>query len=193
MKSICVFCGANAGTDPIYTQTATQLGEHIALHGYRLVYGAGNVGLMGVVADAVLQHGGKALGVIPEFLEKWEVAHYGLDELVLTNTMHERKAIMAEQADAFVALPGGYGTLDELFEILTWRQLKLHQKPIGLLNVKGYFDPLLSMVAQMEQEGFLKAENRALLIVETQIDTLFEQLQKQAVLLGASGLDTAKL
>lgn len=193
MKHICVFCGANTGSDPLYAQVATEVGRHIAEQHYTLVYGAGNVGLMGVIADAVMAHGGQATGVIPEFLQKWEVAHDNLDELIITQTMHERKAIMAERADAFVALPGGYGTLDELFEILTWRQLHLHQKPIGLLNVKGYFDPLLQMVDRMKEEGFLRAENHQLILSANTVGDLFAQLSQQATQLGSMAVDTSKV
>jgi uncharacterized protein (TIGR00730 family) len=193
MKHICVFCGANTGSDPLYVQVATEVGRYIAEQRYTLVYGAGNVGLMGVIADAVMAHGGQTTGVIPEFLQKWEVAHDNLDELIITQTMHERKAIMAERADAFVALPGGYGTLDELFEILTWRQLHLHQKPIGLLNVKGYFDPLLQMVDRMKEEGFLQAENHQLILSANTVGDLFAQLSQQAAQLGSLVVDTSKV
>jgi uncharacterized protein (TIGR00730 family) len=193
MKHICVFCGANTGSDPLYAQVATEVGRYIAEQHYTLVYGAGNVGLMGVIADAVMAHGGQTTGVIPEFLQKWEVAHDNLDELIITQTMHERKAIMAERADAFVALPGGYGTLDELFEILTWRQLHLHQKPIGLLNVKGYFDPLLQMVDRMKEEGFLQAENHQLILSANTVGDLFAQLSQQAAQLGSLVVDTSKV
>jgi uncharacterized protein (TIGR00730 family) len=193
MKHICVFCGANTGSNPLYAQVATEVGRYIAEQHYTLVYGAGNVGLMGVIADAVMAHGGQTTGVIPEFLQKWEVAHDNLDELIITQTMHERKAIMAERADAFVALPGGYGTLDELFEILTWRQLHLHQKPIGLLNVKGYFDPLLQMVDRMKEEGFLQAENHQLILSANTVGDLFAQLSQQAAQLGSLVVDTSKV
>lgn len=193
MKHICVFCGANTGSDPLYAQVATEVGRYMAEQHYTLVYGAGNVGLMGVIADAVMAHGGQTTGVIPEFLQKWEVAHDNLDELIITQTMHERKAIMAERADAFVALPGGYGTLDELFEILTWRQLHLHQKPIGLLNVKGYFDPLLQMVDRMKEEGFLQAENHQLILSANTVGDLFAQLSQLAAQLGSLVVDTSKV
>jgi hypothetical protein len=193
MKHICVFCGANTGSNPLYAQVATEVGRYMAEQHYTLVYGAGNVGLMGVIADAVMAHGGQTTGVIPEFLQKWEVAHDNLDELIITQTMHERKAIMAERADAFVALPGGYGTLDELFEILTWRQLHLHQKPIGLLNVKGYFDPLLQMVDRMKEEGFLQAENHQLILSANTVGDLFAQLSQQAAQLGSLVVDTSKV
>lgn len=193
MKNICVFCGSRKGTDPIFSEKATEVGQYLAQNDYRLVYGAGNVGLMGVITDAVLANGGEAIGIIPEFLEKWEVAHDNLTELIITQTMHERKAIMAERSDAVIALPGGYGTLDELFEILTWRQLKLHEKPIGLLNVKGYFNPLIQMIDQMQAEGFLSEENRQFLLVSDDINDLFAQFHAFRAIVEEKWIDKSKI
>src|SRR5438270_7385359 len=144
MKRVCVFCGSKSGGRPVFADTTRQFGATLAARGYELVFGAGHVGLMGVLADAVLAAGGKALGVIPQSLVDRELAHGSLTELQIVETMHQRKALMADLSDAFVALPGGFGTGDELFEILTWAQLGIHSKPIGLLNVAGYFDPMLA-------------------------------------------------
>ncbi|MFK7926505.1 MAG: TIGR00730 family Rossman fold protein [Bacteroidia bacterium] len=164
MKSICVFCGSNMGSEAVYKEAAIKLGQSFAARKIRLVYGAGNVGMMGVIADATLEAGGEVLGVIPGFLKAKEVCHTGLTELIVTDTMHERKQIMADQSDGFIAMPGGFGTLDELCEILTWAQLGLHAHPIGLLNVVGYFDPLLQMFDHMVTQRFLASENRKLLL-----------------------------
>lgn len=165
MRRLCVFCGSSAGNRPEYRDAARRLGELLAERGVGLVFGAGHVGLMGVVADAVLAGGGKAAGVIPQALVDRELAHRGLTELHVVDTMHRRKALMADLADAFAALPGGYGTADELFEALTWAQLGLHTKPVGLLNTCGFFDPLLAWVDCCVSEGFLRPEHRALIRV----------------------------
>ncbi|MEJ1236755.1 TIGR00730 family Rossman fold protein [Chryseolinea sp. T2] len=164
--NICVFCGSASGNDPIYAEAAKAFGIQMAKEGHTLVYGGGNVGLMGIVADAVLEHGGKVIGVIPDFLMRREVAHLGLTTLEVVDTMHLRKQRMAELSNAFVALPGGWGTLDELAEILTWRQLGLVTQPIGILNVKDFFSPLLDQMRKMVEEGFLKLGNLELLVVE---------------------------
>ena len=150
----------------------------LARHGIELVWGAGNVGLMGVVADAVLSHGGRAVGVIPDFMVERELAHTAASEILIVDSMHARKAAMAERADAFVALPGGFGTLDELFEILTWAQLHIHSKPIGLLNVQGFFDPLLAMVRHMSREGFITARHLALLHEDVHADNLLDAMRR---------------
>ena len=172
LESLCLFCGSNRGGRPEYAEAARQLGTAFAARGLTLVYGAGKIGLMGVAADAALAAGGRVVGVIPEFLQAKEVAHHGLDEIHITQTMHERKAMMAERADGFIALPGGLGTFDELFEILTWGQLSVHSKPVGLLNVAGFFDPLLAMVRHAVQEGFMREENLSLFVVADNIDDL---------------------
>jgi len=156
MQSLCVFCGASAGHDPAYREAAQAFGQTLAEHHIELVWGGGHVGLMGVVADAVHAHHGHSYGVIPGFMAERELAHPFATEMVIVDSMHTRKAAMAERAQGFVALPGGFGTLDELFEIITWAQLHIHDKPVGLLNVKGFFDPLLNMVRHMVAEGFVK-------------------------------------
>ena len=178
MRSVCVFCGASSGHDPAYALAARRFGEVLARHGIELVWGAGNVGLMGVLADAVLSHGGRAVGVIPDFMVERELAHTAASEILIVDSMHARKAAMAERADAFVALPGGFGTLDELFEILTWAQLHIHSKPIGLLNVQGFFDPLLAMVRHMSREGFITARHLALLHEDVHADSLLDAMRR---------------
>ena len=160
MRSICVYCGSNAGSKPAYTERAIALGTRIAKEGLTLVYGGGNVGLMGVVADAVLEAGGEVTGVIPEQLVNWEVAHRGVTRLEVVANMHERKARMFDLADGFVALPGGFGTLDEMFEMLTWRQLGIGDKPCAFLDVDGFYSPLLAMMDRMVEERFLHPEQR---------------------------------
>ena len=160
MKSICVYCGSNAGSKPAYTERAIALGDRIAKEGLQLVYGGGNVGLMGIVADAVLAAGGEVVGVIPEQLVNWEVAHKGVTRLEVVANMHERKKRMFDLSDAFVALPGGFGTLDEMFEMLTWRQLGLGKKPCAFLDVNGFWQPLMTMLDSMVRERFLHAEQR---------------------------------
>jgi uncharacterized protein (TIGR00730 family) len=176
MKYLCVFCGSSKGGSSIYADTACRLGQAMAQRGLGLVYGGGHIGLMGVVADAVLQAGGQAIGVIPRSMVESELAHEGLTELHVVDTMHQRKALMADRAAAFAALPGGVGTADEFFEILTWRQLRLHAKPIALLNVAGFFDPLLAWLERAVADGFLRAEHRALLHVAEQPETLLDLL-----------------
>ena len=160
MRSICVYCGSNAGGKPVYTERAMAMGDRIAREGLQLVYGGGNVGLMGIVADAVLQGGGEVVGVIPEQLVNWEVAHKGLTRLEVVGSMHERKMRMFDLADGFVALPGGFGTLDEMFEMLTWRQLGIGNKPCAFLDVDGFYGPLVAMVDRMVEERFLHPAQR---------------------------------
>ncbi|MFZ5637205.1 MAG: TIGR00730 family Rossman fold protein [Pseudomonadota bacterium] len=173
MKSICVYCGSNAGSKPAYAERAMALGARIAREGLQLVYGGGNVGLMGIVADAVLEHGGEVVGVIPEQLVKWEVAHTGVTRLEVVANMHERKARMFDLADAFVALPGGFGTLDEMFEMLTWRQLGLGSKPCAFLDVDGFYAPLIGMIDRMVEERFLHRDQRHDLWHGEDVDALF--------------------
>ena len=160
MKSICVYCGSNAGSKPIYAERAAALGDRIAKKGLRLVYGGGNVGLMGVVANAVLEAGGKVTGVIPKQLADCEVAHRGLTELEIVGSMHERKSRMFELSDGFVTLPGGFGTMEEIFEMLTWRQLGIGNKPCAVLDVDGFYAPLIGMIDRMVDERFLHPEQR---------------------------------
>lgn len=177
MKSICVFCGSRLGSKPIYRETAKSVGQLIAQQQLRLVYGGGNIGLMGVVADAVLEHGGEVVGVIPGHLQEKEVGHAGLTELHVVSTMHERKALMANLSDAFVALPGGFGTFEEFCEILTWAQLDLHRKPCGLLNVDGFYDPLLTLFDRAVDDGFLRPEYRSMVLTATDTDELLMRMR----------------
>ena len=170
------------GVDPAYRESARETGAWLAAEGIELVYGGGNNGLMGVLADAVLAGGGRVTGVIPDFLLAKEVGHQGVQELVVVSTMHERKARMASLADAFVALPGGCGTLEELFEILTWAQLRLHAKPIGLLNVKGFYDPLLQMLDHALAEGFLAPHHRELVLAGVALPELMTRMAAVAPL-----------
>ena len=177
MKRLCVFCGSNAGNNPTYRAEAEKLGRLLAARGIELVYGAGNIGLMGAVADACLEAGGTVIGVIPEALMGKEVAGRAVDHRALTrievvDSMHIRKARMAELSDGFIALPGGFGTFEEFCEILTWGQLGFHSKPMGLLNVNGFYDPLLAMFDKAVNEGFLRAQNRAMALAATDIEAL---------------------
>jgi uncharacterized protein (TIGR00730 family) len=176
MQRICVFCGSKTGAAERHAAAARELGAALVRRKLELVYGGGNIGLMGVLADAVLASGGSVIGVIPRFMVLRELAHQGLSQLHLVDSMHERKALMAEHADGFIALPGGFGTADELFEMLTWRQLHLHEKPIGVLNVDGYFDPLLAWLDVMVKEGFLKHGNRDLLIERPGVEELLDAM-----------------
>jgi len=182
---ICVYCGSNAGTNPHYARAARELGELFATRGLGLVYGGGKVGLMGMLADAALAKGAEVIGVIPAALQVREVGHTGLTELRVVETMHERKALMEDLADAFVALPGGLGTLDELFEILTWAQLGMHNKPCGLLDVDGYFKPLLAWLDHATSEGFVRPEHRAMIMMDTDGARLLDRFAEyQAPTLG---------
>lgn len=177
MKSVCVYCGSNPGSRPIYTERAIALGDRLAKDGLALVYGGGNVGLMGVVADAVLAAGGEVIGVIPEQLVGWEVAHRGVTRLEVVPNMHERKARMFDLSDGFVALPGGFGTLDEMFEMLTWRQLGIGNKPCAFLDVDGFYAPLVAMMDRMVAEGFVHAEQRRDLWHGDDIGTMLAWMQ----------------
>ena len=180
MKSICVYCGSNAGSKPIYTERAMALGDRLAKEGLALVYGGGNVGLMGVVADAVLQAGGEVVGVIPEQLVNWEVAHKGVTRLEVVGSMHERKMRMFDLADGFVALPGGFGTLDEMFEMLTWRQLGIGNKPCAFLDVDGFYSPLMAMIGRMVEERFLHPDQRTDLWHGDDIDAMLAWMRDYA-------------
>ncbi|MBW4361167.1 TIGR00730 family Rossman fold protein [Flavobacterium taihuense] len=177
MKRITVFCGSSSGTEEIYTTQATLLGQTLAKRNIELVYGGANVGLMGAVADGVLNEGGKAIGVLPNFLRSKEIAHKQLTELILVGTMHERKSKMNDLCDGVIALPGGFGTLDELFEMLTWAQLGLHKKPIAILNVDGYYDALIDFVHTMVNKGLLKEVNQQMLLVSDSIDELLDKME----------------
>jgi uncharacterized protein (TIGR00730 family) len=178
MDRICVFCGSSRGSRPAYSEAARRLGIELARGGIGLVYGGGRVGLMGVLADAALAAGGEVIGVIPEALLAWEVAHAGLTDLQVVASMHERKARMADLSAAFVALPGGYGTLEEFCEVLTWSQLGLHRKPCGLLNVERYYDPLLVLLDHAVAERFVRQEHRALVLEATETGLLLELLAR---------------
>ena len=176
MPRICVFTGSSDGRRPAYRTAATALGETLVSRGYELVYGGARVGLMGAVADAVLAAGGHVIGIIPEALVAREVAHTGLPDLRVVSSMHERKALMADLSDGFIAMPGGWGTLEELFEVLTWGQLGLHAKPCGLLNVEGYFDPLLAFLTHAFEEQFVRTEYGRLLQVSASATVLLDLL-----------------
>ncbi|MEJ2767809.1 TIGR00730 family Rossman fold protein [Mycetohabitans sp. B46] len=178
MSSVCVYCGSAIGRRDEYRQAAQAFGRALAQAGLTLVYGGGHVGLMGEIADAVLQAQGHVIGVIPQLLIDKEVGHRGLSELHVVANMHERKKMMADRSDAFVALPGGAGTFEELFEVYTWAQLGYHQKPIGLLNVAGYYDPLLSMLHHTAHEGFMRPDYVGLLQVESDAAALLDRLQR---------------
>ena len=174
MRSVCVFCGSSSGTEQVYAEVARALGRTLAESGITLVYGGGRVGLMGVVADAALGAGGEVVGVIPKSLLEREIAHDGLTDLRVVGSMHERKALMSELSDGFIALPGGTGTLEEFFEALTWGQLGEHRKPCGLLDVGGYYGPLLAVFDQMVSRAFLSEEHRTMILVETEPNRLLE-------------------
>jgi uncharacterized protein (TIGR00730 family) len=180
VQRICVFCGANRGARPEYAAAARALAATLVKNGLTLVYGGGRVGLMGELADAVLAGGGQAIGVIPRNLVLREVGHAGLTELRVVETMHERKALMADLADAFIALPGGLGTLEEIFEIWTWAQLGVHHKPVGFLDVAGYYTPLMSFLDHAAAEQFVRSQHRAIALVEQDPDTLLARMREYA-------------
>jgi uncharacterized protein (TIGR00730 family) len=189
MKRICVFAGSNSGSHVEYLAAARELGHALVRRELGLVYGGARVGLMGVLADAVLAAGGNVTGVIPEALVAKEVAHTGLTDLRVVASMHERKAMMADLANGFVALPGGWGTLEEFFEVLTWAQLGLHQKPCGLLNVRGYFDGLLSFIEHSIHERFVRRECQSMVIVSSAPDALLEQFDQYVPLVLPKWID----
>jgi uncharacterized protein (TIGR00730 family) len=193
INSICLFCGASPGSNPAYREAAHRFGEVLAERNISLIYGGGSVGLMGVAADACLAKGGKVIGVIPRLLMEKEVGHAGVTEMHVVETMHERKALMTQLSDGFIALPGGYGTLDELFESLTWLQLSYHTKPIGLLNVAGFFDQLIGFLDHAQGERFLREQHRASLQIDTDIVALIEKLRSAEAPDTGKWLDRAKL
>jgi len=174
--NLCVFCGSRTGRNELFSSLTKELGRKLGERGIGVVYGGGHVGLMGVLADATLAAGGRVVGVIPQALADREVAHHGLTELHVVNSMHERKALMADLSDAFVALPGGYGTLDELCEIVTWAQLGIHDRPIGLLNAEGYFDDLLALFDRAVKQDFISETNRTLIRDATTVDELLRRI-----------------
>lgn len=177
MRTVCVFCGSSPGADPAYIRAAEEAGRLIGGSGRTLVYGGGCVGLMGAVADAAMAAGGRVIGVIPQALVDLEVAHHGVSELRVVASMHERKALMADLADGFVALPGGIGTLEEFFEAWTWSQLGLHVKPCGLLNAAGFYDPLLAFLERLVGERFVQPEHRAMVVVDQDPATLLQTME----------------
>ncbi|MCZ6871990.1 MAG: TIGR00730 family Rossman fold protein [bacterium] len=178
IQRICVFCGSRLGKDAIYRQAAFELGRALALRGYGLVYGGSHVGLMGVIADAVINNGGEVDGVIPEPMVSRELAHLEITRRHVVGSMHERKARMAELSDAFIAMPGGFGTFEELFEIITWAQLGIHHKPIGLLNINGYFNPLQDLIEQSIKEDFVKPEHRHLTFLQDQPGAMLDAIER---------------
>ncbi|NGZ76199.1 LOG family protein [Saccharibacillus alkalitolerans] len=180
-KSIAVFCGSREGASPAYMESARALGREMAKRGITLVYGGSRVGLMGAVANAVLEHGGEAIGVLPHFMQVREIAHPGLTELIMVESMHERKAKMAELAEGFVTLPGGSGTMEEYFEIFTWAQLGLHTKPIGVLNAAGYYDPLIALFDRMTGEGFVTPKHRDMMLNAEEPGELLDLLESYRV------------
>lgn len=188
--SVCVYCGSRMGTDPAHEAAAREVGRQIGLRGWQLVYGGGSTGLMGAVADAALAHGGSVIGVIPQRLVQRELGHPGLTDLQVVDTMHERKHLMAMQSDAFVAIAGGIGTMEELFEVWTWRQLGYHHKPVGLLNTSGYYDDLLRFIGRSREGGFLWPDVQELLLVETQAGELLDRLHADASRLKAQAAQT---
>lgn len=177
MRRLCIYCGSRAGILPAYSLAAAAVGELCARRGIGIVYGGGGVGLMGIVADAALAAGGEVIGVIPKKLVTLEKEHRGLTQLFEVETMHERKKLMMDQADGFLALPGGYGTLEELFEAVAWLQLGYHQKPVALLNVAGYYDALITMLESMEGGGLLKPEHRRMLLVGDDLESLLARME----------------
>ena len=178
LEKICVFCGSSDGNDLAITDAAKNLGEIFAERNITLVYGASKIGVMGIIAKSVLDNNGKVVGIIPNFLKKKEVVHLGLTRLITTENMHERKMKMQEESDGFIALPGGMGTLEELFEIITWLQLGLHQKPIGLLNSNGFYDDLINLLENMVRKGFLSMDNYSLLLVDSKPEKLLAKMEE---------------
>jgi uncharacterized protein (TIGR00730 family) len=176
IKKIAVYCGSRAGEDKLYQNYAEQLSDYLVENEITMVNGGGSIGIMGIMADRMIANGGKCIGVIPLALKERELAHYGMTELITTTSMHERKRIITEIVDAFIAFPGGYGTLDELFEAITWRQLDIHQKPVALLNVGGYFDPILEMVDRMHEAGFMNESSKKILLHDRSVEGLFQKI-----------------
>ena len=176
MKKIVVFCGSSLGFNPVYKEAAIELGNYFAKNKIGLVYGGGKIGMMGVLADTILRHKGDVIGVIPKLLEKEEVVHAGVEEMIVCKKMSDRKVIMSKLIDGYITIPGGFGTLDELFEALTLNQLHIEQKPVGLLNTNGFFDAVLLQLDRMVEEGYLKQENRKMLLVGTSVNELMQKM-----------------
>lgn len=177
MKRLTVFCGSNPGLDKSYAETAYILGTELAKRGIGVVYGGAKIGMMGALASGALDNGGEVIGVVPHFLSSKEIAHEHLSELIITETMHERKTIMNDLSDGVITLPGGYGTLEELLEMLTWAQLGLHKKPIAVLNINGFYDPLLTMIQTTVNEGYLTTEHQRIVITDSDISSLLEKMK----------------
>ena len=178
MKKIVVFCGSSIGFNPIYKEAAIELGNYFTNNNIGLVYGGGKIGMMGVLADTILEHKGEVIGVIPKLLEKKEVIHPGVEEMIVCEKMSDRKVIMSKLVDAYISLPGGFGTLDELFEALTLNQLQIEQKPVGLLNINGFFDATLLQLDKMVAEGYLKKVNKKMLLVGTSVNELMQKMKQ---------------
>lgn len=176
MKSICVYCASSLGKHPIYAEVAEELGETLASYGIKTIYGGAKVGIMGKLADGVISAKGEIVGIIPEFLKTKEIAHDELTELITVENMHQRKALMQEMSEGFITLPGGFGTMEELFEILTWGQIGLHKKPIGILNINGYYDSLIQLVDKMVEEGLLNEKHREIILVSDSVEDLISQM-----------------
>lgn len=178
MKRIVVFCGSSLGFNPVYKNAAITLGNYLVREGIELVYGGGKIGMMGILSDTILEKNGKVIGVIPKLLEKEEVIHHGVEEMIVCKKMSERKVIMSKLVDGYLTLPGGFGTLDELFEALTLNQLQIEQKPVGLLNINGFFDAILLQIDTMVAEGYLKPENKNLLIVDDTVEGIMHKMNQ---------------
>ena len=178
MKRLVVFCGSSLGFNPIYKNAAITLGNYLAKENIELVYGGGKIGMMGILSDTILAKKGKVIGVIPKLLEKEEVVHTGVEEMIVCKKMSDRKVIMSKLVDGYLTLPGGFGTLDELFEALTLNQLQIEQKPVGLLNIQGFFDAILLQIDKMVEEGYIKSENKNLLLVDTTVEGLMQQMNQ---------------
>jgi uncharacterized protein (TIGR00730 family) len=191
-KSICVFAGSSSGSDPAFLEMASELGQELVSRGYGLVYGGARIGLMGRIADTVLSASGRVVGVIPDFLLTKEIAHTALTELKITTSMHERKDAMASLADGFIALPGGFGTLEEFFEVITWAQLGLHAKPCGLLNVNGYYDSLLRFLDTAVERQLLRAENREMILTASTAYSLLDRMEAYAAPAVTKWIDTTR-
>ncbi|UIR55604.1 TIGR00730 family Rossman fold protein [Sphingobacterium sp. SRCM116780] len=176
MKSVSVFCASSPGFDPIWMKEAYRVGQVLATQKIKLVYGGGQVGLMGAIADAVMENEGEVVGVIPHFLNKKEIAHHGITSLITVENMHERKMLMNDLCEGIIALPGGFGTMEELFEMITWGQLGLHKKPVGILNTNGFYDHLIAFIDNMVQSGLLKQKNQEMLLVDTNIESLLDKM-----------------
>jgi hypothetical protein len=186
LRRVCIFCGSSTGARPEYRKAAEAIAIHLAKRRVDVVFGGGCVGLMGVVADTALAHGGHVIGVIPSAMVAREIAHRGLPDLRIVSSMHERKALMASLSDAFIALPGGFGTFEEFCEVVTWTQLGLHQKPCGLLNVAGYYDPLVALFDRALADGFIRAENRGIVITESDPEALLDRLSEALSMAGSA-------